>query len=408
MFGSTILEVVIGIFFIYVLLSLLATTINELILSLLLSARGKDLEKAIVTMLSDRKPVKESPIETNNSQPNSLSETQSKSMIAIPLKLLSLLRLASQKRDITEKDLAEKFYGHPYIIKLAKQGKNDRPAYISRATFSKVVIDLLEFNREFPSTIEAIEKSIKTIPGEDTQALLLSFIRDAGGDIAQFRLRLENWYDEMMDRASGWYKRRAQKALLLIGFSISALLNVDTINIAHTLYSDPEARSKIVTQSIEFRNRQINQNTKLVKHRNSLISNRDTTNPIDSNQLKKIENHLQSVNQAIDSVNKQINYLRKEEVAEATSIAGMGWDHPGTPLDRSNVGAFFSSLFKNWLYILYRLPGWLITTLAITLGAPFWFDMLNKVINIRNAGLKPEEKKGVNTSQQVYKEEPVG
>jgi hypothetical protein len=408
MFGSTILEVVIGIFFIYVLLSLLATTINELILSLLLSARGKDLEKAIVTMLSDREPVKESPIETNNPQPNSLSETQSKSIIAIPQKLLSLLRIASQKRDITKKDLAERFYEHPYIIKLAKQGKNDRPSYISRATFSKVVIDLLEFNREFPSSIASIEETIKKLPGEDTQAILLSFIRDAGGDIAQFRLRLENWYDEMMDRASGWYKRRAQKALLLIGFGISALLNVDTINIAHTLYSDPEARRKIVEQATEFRDRQVSQNTKLLVQRDSLISESRMTNSIASTNFKKIENHLQSVNQAIDSVNKQINYLHQEEIAEATSVAGMGWDHPGTPLDRSNVCTFFSSLFKNGLYILYRIPGWLITTLAITLGAPFWFDMLNKVINIRNAGLKPDEKKEVNSAQKLYQEEPVG
>ena len=34
--------------------------------------------------------------------------------------------------------------------------------------------------------------------------------------------------------------------------------------------------------------------------------------------------------------------------------------------------------------------GWLITALAGMLGAPFWFDLLNKLINIRNAGPKPE------------------
>jgi len=40
---------------------------------------------------------------------------------------------------------------------------------------------------------------------------------------------------------------------------------------------------------------------------------------------------------------------------------------------------------------LERLIGWLLTILAISLGAPFWFDILNKIINIRFAGKSPEE-----------------
>jgi hypothetical protein len=36
--------------------------------------------------------------------------------------------------------------------------------------------------------------------------------------------------------------------------------------------------------------------------------------------------------------------------------------------------------------------GWILTILAISMGAPFWFDMLNKVMNIRFAGRSPDEK----------------
>jgi hypothetical protein len=38
-----------------------------------------------------------------------------------------------------------------------------------------------------------------------------------------------------------------------------------------------------------------------------------------------------------------------------------------------------------------RLLGWMLTILAISLGAPFWFDMLNKLVNIRSAGKSPDE-----------------
>ena len=39
--------------------------------------------------------------------------------------------------------------------------------------------------------------------------------------------------------------------------------------------------------------------------------------------------------------------------------------------------------------LFIKLIGWIITILAISLGAPFWFDILNKVASIRSSGTKP-------------------
>jgi hypothetical protein len=38
-----------------------------------------------------------------------------------------------------------------------------------------------------------------------------------------------------------------------------------------------------------------------------------------------------------------------------------------------------------------KLPGWLLTGMAISLGAPFWFDLLNKFMVVRST-IKPQEK----------------
>jgi hypothetical protein len=42
--------------------------------------------------------------------------------------------------------------------------------------------------------------------------------------------------------------------------------------------------------------------------------------------------------------------------------------------------------------IVSKLVGFLLTAFALSLGAPFWFDTLNKLINIRTAGRAPDEK----------------
>jgi len=52
----------------------------------------------------------------------------------------------------------------------------------------------------------------------------------------------------------------------------------------------------------------------------------------------------------------------------------------------ADAGSIFSALGHHSL-------GWLLTAMAISLGAPFWFDILNKVVTVRASGKAPEEKK---------------
>ena len=44
--------------------------------------------------------------------------------------------------------------------------------------------------------------------------------------------------------------------------------------------------------------------------------------------------------------------------------------------------------------------GLLLTTLALSLGAPFWFDLLQKVANIRSAAKSTRHQSGSSSSQQ--------
>jgi hypothetical protein len=40
-----------------------------------------------------------------------------------------------------------------------------------------------------------------------------------------------------------------------------------------------------------------------------------------------------------------------------------------------------------------KILGLLVTVLAISLGAPFWFDLLNRLVNLRSTGKPPDPRR---------------
>ena len=69
----------------------------------------------------------------------------------------------------------------------------------------------------------------------------------------------------------------------------------------------------------------------------------------------------------------------------------IGWVQGGNDIRREWPGNNWTS-DGGWLsQIGWHWMGWLITALALSLGAPFWFDLLNKFIVVRST-VKPKEK----------------
>ena len=149
-----------------------------------------------------------------------------------------------------------------------------------------------------------------------------------------------------MDRASGWYKRRTQLILIWMGLGIAVVFNADTLAIFDRLQSDPETAEKIAQMAESYVETHENDST-LVK------TNMDYQEAAD--EIKKInESHL--------------NYMK--------SRLGMGWE----TMDISNFSGY------DWLV---KALGWIITALAISKGAPFWFDILRQIVSVRSSGKRP-------------------
>src|ERR1041385_1258084 len=311
LFNSTILDVIIGLIFVYLLLSILCTAANEWVAAMT-KRRANTLQRGLTQLLTGQ------PLTPNAAAGNAAGDVNT---------------------------LLDAFYKHP-LIRTMFNGEHP-PTYLSPRNFATAVTDIISDAPDGPVAFNDLLARVNALPPGDVKTSLLALLRHADNDVNKERFAIEGWFNDAMDRVSGWYKRRTQLWTIIIAAVLTLVANADTIQITRKLWTDPVLRSAVVeeakvraqkprpTVSVEYENQD------------------DPTNPTvtrnEGNQLSANERDL--LGQLI------------------------GW-HTGW---RANL---------NWFTTL----GWILTLLPISMGAPFWFDMLNKVMNIRFAGKSPDEK----------------
>lgn len=366
MFNSVVLEVVIGLVFIYLLYSLLATTVQEIIASHF-AFRSKILERAIFRMLEDDHKFKN--------------------------RVKSLFYLFKKTGNGGEpRSVSSGFYKHPLIKFLGDNKPDSKPAYITKETFSKVMVDLLRGDEVKPGddvrTLiqKALDEKRLSWGGATISEETLSYIRsiwaDAEGDIEKFKKHLENWFAETMERATGWYKKHTQFILLLVGFLIAIVFNVDTVKIINKLEKDPKLREQIVMQADAYAKvhpdldkQLLQQNIEHEKFMSQYTKEELKSNDSLQNKIQEDSLNLARYKDIIarrDTLLQRADQIMKRDISNVNYALGIGWK---TPLCKP---------FNLKCYIM-ALVGWLITALALSLGAPFWFDLLNKFMKLRNS-----------------------
>jgi hypothetical protein len=195
-----------------------------------------------------------------------------------------------------------------------------------------------------PRTLPAVQRAIEAIADADLRQALTARL-DGAQTLDQVQARLQEWFDDQMDRVSGWYRRKAQLITLALGLLISVGMNADTLAIVRSLSSDSTVRASLVAQAQEGARQPLRSAT--------------------ADDLKR------------EADARAADTKAKIEAAQGLGLpVGFGWWNDVPRVVRPREAA----------------PGWLLTALAISLGAPFWFDMLGKVISIRAAN-KPEKGK---------------
>lgn len=365
MLNSGILDIVIGLIFIYLLYSLLATIVQEIIASNF-GFRGKMLEKAIFRMLEDENKF------------NSRFE--------------STFYLFKKSGNGGRKNSASgEFYKHPLIKFLGESNCRNKPSYINSATFSKVIVDLLRGDEVKPGqeVNSLIQKSLddkitnwgKAKISEETLSYLKSIWADANGDVVKFKRHLENWFDETMDRTSGWYKKHTQLVLFFVGLSIAVVFNVDTLKIVDKLERDPKLREQMVQQANAFVQAHPDLDSELMKQKIEYNKSRTSISKADSAINKNgniaLEDSLELIKFQLlkarrDTLLNRADQLIRNDINSVHHSLGLDWQSFKC---NSNL---FTCLLKSML-------GWIITAIALSLGAPFWFDLLNKLMKLRGS-----------------------
>jgi hypothetical protein len=407
--NNSALEVVIGLAFIYLLYSLLGTFLQEIIATNI-GLRGWILKKAIKRMLDDdnathRKYSKRIKILIdkckkldaiwNSRNSKNKAEEKISNHLAEAMEILEKSKIAISP---SSKNMSDVFYQHP-LIKYFYTGSLfgligfRRPAYISKETFSKVVVDLLRGENVKPgnSYRDTLQNSLTTgrikwmedIRIErETLSYLVSIWADTQGDVQKFQGSLELWFTEMMERTTGWYKRYTQLILLIVGLIIAIGFNVDTLKIVSGL-QNPKVREKVISQATEFTKAHPTLDQELQKIKTESKSPEDLFNVDTSYYRKSKELRERLYKQALDN--------EKDDIGNVNNLLAIGWH-----------GKFFG---KD--YCKYSIVGWILTALAISLGASFWFDLLNRIMKLRGS-VAPKKDNNAKSTDSTKKKDTVG
>ena len=372
MFNSVALNVVIGLVFIYLLYSLLATVLSEIIATIL-GLRARNLKEAVDRMLNDE---------------------NEKGMLG---RLWDSMRLMKNP----DNKVINSFYNNPEIKYLGSSGIFRNPSSFKAGSFSKTALNIL-FG-DGPVTKNKIDLKLQEIIKNandkeakeskldiETANYILSLWEDSCGDVLKFKLQLEGWFDRTMEQATEWYKRKIQIVLLVLGFCLAWLFNADTFSIINKLSIDKDARDKIVSMANAYM-----QNNNIV---------------VDASEINN-STEIKSYSQKLDSL-FEVKRLLDTDIANANTILGTGaWlpdvvkvvTDPKTKekmyvpqIDAASIssedqkivnGNIEFTTCKKWGYffrlLYHHFWGFIITAVAISLGAPFWFDLLNKLMKLR-------------------------
>ena len=261
------------------------------------------------------------------------------------------------------------------------------PAYIPGRTFSAALIDLLNDKTAGSDVMTNIGVRLQELARRNQVALdqvaagtplankaasyenkaveaLQALLTDAGGRMDKFQGNLENWYNDSMDRVSGWYKKYVQTVLICVGFLIAVFFNVDSIRVARTLWFDHDARTGLANAATEY----------MQKSPDFASASKGTSSSQDPSNFDLMKKDLERTVKTFNQVSQD-------------NMLPVGWRHSFGDYRE----AFKTNRRDSLLRFLIALLGWCITAAALSLGAPFWFDMLNKIMVIRGT-VKPSEK----------------
>lgn len=228
--------------------------------------------------------------------------------------------------------LYRNFIQHPSFTQLgiAESGWHKTPSYLSAEQFTSLL------NRFIPFTLldqKSEELKSMNLPNELKENLTM-YWEDAGQNEEVFRGKLKHWYQTIMERYSEGYKNFSKKMLLAIGLVLTLSFNIEVIGLGKVLVQQAEMRQifQMAAQKLAAEN---------------------TEETVSSNEIEAA--------------------LRMVVQYGSGPMATLSWGWKSNPFESWEP--------SKWAW---KGLGWILTACAIAMGAPFWYDLLKKLLAIKN------------------------
>jgi hypothetical protein len=196
-----------------------------------------------------------------------------------------------------------------------------------------------------PTTLLPMGAEIAKLPASPLRTALTGIAARAGADRDKLLTELATWYDSSMDRLSGWYKRRIGRFLLVYAVVLTVAFNLDVIGLTQSLWQDSAVRAVAVAEA--------------------------------ENRVQPGQSTAQGSGEGVVEAVRDIGALQLP----------FGWTRARGTSDLRDVPRGTEA----WLL---KILGWLIAVAGLAVGAPFWFDLLGRLVNMRATGPKPEPADG--------------
>jgi hypothetical protein len=279
----------------------------------------------------------------------------------------------------------KEFYSHPAIQELYRKGflgRTKRPSYIPNQVFAEVVFEMFVNLGQDKNQIDQDSVSVQNILaevekiGKNNPKLgytlrklmpnfngneILSKARSLEGKAAEIKYRAENWFDQSMERASYWYKEKAQLIAFLIGLGFAVFVNVDTVAIAQQLWRDPTLRQSLVAQA-------------QIAEENAAPAS-----------VLELEQEYKNINLPVGWI------IGDKKVAASCNFISL---KDNKVIVKQGDGCYevtnLPAINNFWGWIA-KIFGLLLSGIAAMQGAPFWFDILKKILDISGKSKNKEE-----------------
>ena len=274
MFGSSVLEVAIGLTFCYGTVALIVATVQEA-LAAAFRLRANTLLAGIKSMLNDPR-----------------FDALAQAIYTHPL-----VNPHSDGRPVDERAMAS------------------RPSYIEPAHFAIALIDSIQ---KVPGDFGRLRADIDAVQDPQVRLALQGLHARAAGDLERFQRSVASWFDNAMQRVSGNYKRRQLLISFLLSLLLAILFNIDSISLFRALWQQPHLAA-----------------------------------------------HIGGAPGALDAATLQ-----------QLLALPIGW---------SSFPPVLNSAFA------LQAAGWFVTAATTLFGAPFWFDLLQRAVQLRSTGTRPDD-----------------